>query len=368
MELSPLLAGERLVRRYPGRTVVEVDRIAVHRNEVLAVLGPNGAGKSTLFRILSLLERADSGRVLLEGREVRAGDTRSLRRLAPVFQRPHLFSGTVESNVGYALRVRGARGAGLRKAVAEALEWLDLGRLAAANVATLSGGEVQRVALARALIARPDVLLLDEPTANLDVDARRRFREDLERIVRRAAAAILITHDATEAFALADRVVVMESGRIAQEGTPMDIALAPSTSFTAALSGAELLVDGTVTSAEPGLVTVQIGAGLLVAGADRTPAFASGQRVHVSYRPEDVVIAPPEQAGATSAINRFVLSVSALVPAGPLVRVRLTGGPELTALVTRRSTEQLGLAVGTKVVAQLKATALRAFPAAETGS
>jgi len=101
-----------------------------------------------------------------------------------------------------------------------------------------------------------------------------------------------------------------------------------------------------------------------VAAADRGPALTPGQRVHVSYRPEDVVLALPDRAGASSAINRFVLRVSALVPAGPLVRVRLTGGPELTALVTRRSAEQLGLIAGTQVVAQLKATALRAFPAA----
>jgi molybdopterin-binding protein len=365
MVVSPILRGQNLIRRYEGRAVVDVESIAVHRNEVLAILGPNGAGKSTLFRILSLIERTDGGSVFLDEREAQAGETAAIRRLAAVFQTPRLFSGTVAANVGYALKVRGVRGAARRIRVAEALEWLELTTLASANVATLSGGEVQRVALARALISRPEVILLDEPTANLDVGVRRRFREDLERLVRRTAgAAVLITHDPTDAFALADRIVVLERGRIVQEGTPMDIALAPVTSFTAAFVGAELLVDGVVVAAEPGLVTLRVGEGLVVAAAEQGPVFSAGQRVHVSYRPEDVVLALPEHAGESSAINRFPLTVAALVPAGPLVRVRLTGGPELTALVTRRSAVHLGLAPATRVVAQLKATALRAFPAA----
>ena len=355
-----MLRGERLVRRYGGRTVVDVERVAVGRSQVLAILGPNGAGKSTLFRLLALVERADSGRVLLDGSDVRAGETRAIRRLGAVFQRPYLFRGSVASNVGYALRVRGTARAERRQRIAEALEWCGLTDAGAADVATLSGGEVQRVALARALIGRPDVLLLDEPTANLDVSVRRRFREDLERIVRRAAgAAILITHDPADAFALADRIAIMEDGRIIQEGAPTDILLEPATSFAAAFAGAELLLNGIVESTEAGLVTVRAGEARLVAIGAGDPQ--AGTSVHVSYRPEDVVLALPEHVGPSSAINRFNLRVAAVIPAGPLVRVRLAGEPELTALVTQRSADSLSLEPGRAIVAQLKATALRAF-------
>jgi molybdopterin-binding protein len=366
MELTAVLRGEALLRRRGGRVIVDVPAVAVSRGEVLAILGPNGAGKSTLFRILSLIERPDAGSVRLSGRPVSTGDTAALRRLGTVFQRPHLFVGDVAFNVSYPLRVRGTPRAERQQRVREMLERLGLTLHARASVATLSGGEVQRVALARALITQPEVLLLDEPTANLDVSARRRLHEDLEQMVRQTAgAAILITHDPGEAFALADRVLILEDGRIVQEGRPADIVLAPATSFAAAIAGAELLLDGVVAVVEAGLVTVRAGEALLVAAAgDGAGALVPGQLAHVSYRPEDVVLALPEHAGPSSAINRFTLRVAAVVPAGPLVRVRLSGGPELTALVTQRSAGSLGLAPGRSVVAQLKATALRVHAAA----
>src|SRR5690606_20600959 len=239
---SPVLSAEGLQRRYGGRLVLDVDRIDVRRSEVLAVLGPNGAGKSTLFRLLLLLERPDAGRIHFEGRAVSPGDRAAMRRMAGVFQRPMLFAGSVESNVALGLRARGVPRRERARRVAEALAWVGLERLAHVPVGTLSGGEAQRVALARALVVEPDVLLLDEPTANLDVTVRRRFREDLERLVRqRAGAVVLITHDPAEAFAIADRVAVIQEGRIVQVGTPTDVVMDPATPFVAAFTGAELL-------------------------------------------------------------------------------------------------------------------------------
>ncbi len=367
MELSDtVLAGRDLVRRYGARTVVDVPVIGVCRREVLAVLGPNGAGKSTLFRILGLLEKPDEGQVLWEGAAVRPGDTGAARRIGAVFQRPYLFDGTVAANVGYGLRVRGVRRAERRDQVRESLDWLGIGGLAGTDVRQLSGGEAQRVAIARALVTRPDVLLLDEPTANLDIAVRRQFRQDLERLVRtRTAAAILITHDPSEAFWLADRVAVMEGGHVVQSGTPTDIVSAPSTTFVAALSGAELLLDGRVTGVDDGLVAVRLAGDVTVMAASTGPPdrFGEGTLVHVTYRPEDVVLAPPEQEGRTSAINRFRLRVSGVVPSGSLVRIRLDGDPPLTATLTRRSTEALKLEPGTEVIAQIKATALHAYAA-----
>jgi len=361
-----VLAGRDLVRRYGGRTVVDVPLIGVQRQEVLAVLGPNGAGKSTLFRILGLLEKPDAGQVLWEGGTVRPGDTGAARRIGAVFQRPYLFDGTVGANVGYGLRVRGVRRAERKNRVRESLDWLGVGNLAEMNVRQISGGEAQRVAIARALVTRPDVLLLDEPTANLDIAVRRQFRQDLERLVRtRTAAAILITHDPSEAFWLADRVVVMEAGQVVQSGTPADIASAPSTTFVAAVSGAELLLDGRVTGVDDGLIAVRLAGDVTVLAAGTGPPdrFREGARVHVTYRPEDVVLALPEQEGRTSAINRFRLRVSGVVPSGSLVRIRLEGNPALTATLTRRSTDALKLAAGTEVIAQIKATALHAYAA-----
>lgn len=360
-----LLLGERLRRRYGGRLVLDVDELAVHRSEVLAVLGPNGAGKSTLFRLLLLLERPDGGRIYFDGREVTRGDLAAMRQMAGVFQRAMLFSGTVESNVALGLRARGVPRRERARRVAAALEWVGLERLARTPVTSISGGEAQRVALARALVVEPDVLLLDEPTANLDVTVRRRFREDLERLVRRrAGAAVLITHDPAEAFALADRIAVIQEGRIVQVAAPADIVMDPATPFVAAFTGAELLLNGRVIEHADGLVAVELPGGTrLHAVVGPEHAFSPGAPAHVAYRPEDVMLSAV--AAETSARNRLAVRVAALTPAGSLIRVRLEGGIDLAALVTRESAERLELAPGRPVIAYLKATALRAFPAPE---
>jgi molybdopterin-binding protein len=331
------------------------------------VLGPNGAGKSTLFRLLLLLERPDAGRILFDGRAVEPGDRGALRRMAGVFQKPYLFAGTVADNVAYGLRARGVTRSARGGLVDDALGWLGLRALRDTPVRLLSGGEAQRVALARALIVEPELLVLDEPTANLDVTVRRRFREDLERLARtRARAVLLITHDPGDAFALADTVAVMQEGRIVQTGPPDRLVLEPATPFIAAFTGAELLLDGAVMTVEEELITVEVGRGVCIhatLGKDAHP-LRPGQRAHVAYRPEDVVLVPPEEVGVSSAVNRFAARIEAAVPAGGLMRIRLTGAVPLTALVTRRSANALELEPGRPIVAQLKATALRAFPAA----
>lgn len=361
-----LLRGESLRRVYHGRSVVDGVTLAVRPGEVLAVLGPNGAGKSTLFRLLLLLERADEGRILLGRREVRPGDREAARRLAGVFQRPFLFSGSVRDNVAYGLRVRRLPLREREARVEEVLTLLGLERLAGAPVQTLSGGEAQRVALARAIAPRPDVLLLDEPTANLDVTVKRRFREDLERLVRtQTGGALLITHDPADAFALADTIAVMEGGRIVQVGPPETLVLEPSTPFVAAFTGAELLLDGIVRGEEDGLLVVETG-GVRLLVARGNGAIGPGTPVHVAYRPEDVLLTPADAREATRAPNRVRLRVAALTPVGGMIRVRLEGPPDLVALLTRPAAVALGLAPGAVVTARLEVMALRAFPAPST--
>ncbi len=363
LELTPLLEARGLVRSYTGREVVNIDRLALSFGEILCVLGPNGAGKSTLMRLLLLLERPDAGTILLDGRPVRAGDTAAMRRMATVFQRPFLFSGSVAANVAYGLRARGVDRRKVRDEVRSALEAVGLAARSEENVATLSGGEAQRVALARALAVRPDLIALDEPTANLDVGIRRRFREDLERLVRRGArAALLITHDPADAFALADRIAVMHDGRIVQTGTPEEVAVQPATPFVAEFTGAELLLDGVATTMEEDLLGVELAGGTRLWCAASEPV-SQGQRVHVAYRPEDVVLEPVDEAGETSAINRFVLTVTVTSPASGFVRVRLDGAVALAALITRRSAERLDVRPGVRMAARIKASAVRAFAA-----
>lgn len=359
-----MLEAIGLVKRYGERTVLDVDELIVERGEVLAIVGPNGAGKSTLFRTLLLLERLDAGEIRLDGAPVRPRDPRARGRLAGVFQRPLLFTGTVRENVEFPLRAAGVRNRSDR--VREALEWLDLTALADRAVHTLSGGEAQRVALARALVLKPGVVLLDEPTANLDISVRRRFRHDVERVARQhAGSVVLITHDAAEAFALADRIAVMQDGRIAQIGSPEEIMLRPGTPFVAELTGAELLLHGVVETMDDGLAEVRVAADIaLWAAASQDAVMSPGRRAVVAYRPEDVSISTGESNAETSAINRIDGRIDAIIPAGALTRVRIqtASGILLNALVTRRSAEALRLSQNSKVSAHIKASALHAWP------
>ena len=359
--MGVILEATGLQRRYGDRRVVDVDRLAVAEGEVLAVLGPNGAGKSTLFRLLLGLEAADAGQVRLAGRAVRPGDEAARRRMVGVFQRPHLFSGTVADNLRFGLQATAVPRREWEGRVTRALEELGIAALRDANVRRLSGGEAQRVALARALVLEPDVLFLDEPTASLDVTVRRRFREELGLVVReRARAVILITHDPGDAFDLADRVAVMEEGRIVQVGTPEELTTDPATPFVAAFTGAELLLDGVVQRVADGTVEVRSGDCTLTARCPDGP-LQPGEVVHVRYRPEDVVLSPgdrAEDAPEVSARNRIGLTVRSVAPAGGLVRVRLEGAISLAALVTRGSAERLALEPGAKTTALIKTTAL----------
>ena len=372
---AALLRAEHLRSSYGTHAVVDDVSFELNQGEVLALVGPNGAGKSTLFRLLLQLERADSGRVMLHGRELQSGDLEARRRMSAVFQHAILFRGTVRDNVAFGLR--GLSRAERDRRVDHALTWFGLDSLARADVRSLSGGEAQRVALTRALVLEPDVLLLDEPSAGLDVTVRARFMHELQRVARQHARGILlITHDPRDAFGLADRIAIMHHGRIVQIGTPTDIMLNPATVFAAELTGAELLLNGVVTAIDDTLATVVLPSGARLYGTIAAgEALVPGDAAQVAYRPEDVVIALQDDAN-TSAVNRLVMRVLALTVARGHVRVQLRGadalGPEqsddyvLNALLTRRSVTELGIAPGTRVYAQLKASALHVWRSADS--
>ena len=376
---TPARAGSRpaaietagLLKRYGSRTVVAVDSLQVFEGEVLAILGPNGAGKTTLFRLLALLERPDAGWVAHFGRRVDINDLAARRRTASVFQRPLLFQGSVEENVGFGLRFRHLSRGETRRKVGGALELMGVSDLAGADMRTLSGGEMQRVALARALVLEPEILFLDEPTSNLDVHVRRRFREDLRRVVGKlAATVIIITHEHNEALALAQRVAVIQEGALVQVGTPQEVFTQPGNAFVADFTGAETIWDGMAVACRDGLCTLRTRAGILVDAVADVPL---GVPVAVAVRPEDVALAPADGGAAptaTSVRNRWHGVVDGVTLAGPLVRVVVKldcepgtetafgGEGEVISLITRASSRELEIAPGMRVTASVKATAV----------
>jgi tungstate transport system ATP-binding protein len=224
---------ENLKKEYAGRAIVDIDRLDVRRGEVLALVGPSGAGKSTLLRLLNFLETPTAGRITYRGEIIKGDVPLAVRRqVTTVFQRPILLKASVRDNVTYGIKLRAWRADGQ---VQDILSRVGLDTLVHAPAHKLSGGEMQRVALARALVIDPAVLLLDEPTANLDP-----YNVGLiEDIVRqnnheRGTTVVLVTHNVFQARRLADRVGLMLSGRLVEiADTPMFFD-APSDPRTAA--------------------------------------------------------------------------------------------------------------------------------------
>jgi len=226
--VTAVLEARDMVIRKGGRRILSVAHLTVEPGEVLAIIGPNGAGKSTLLTALACLDLPKSGALFFHGQRVtRANALAVRRRLAVVFQEPLLLDTTVLENAAVGLKLRGRS----REAEAKARAWLErfgVLHLAAQPALTLSGGEAQRVSLARAFALEPEVLLLDEPFASVDVIARAGLIQEFKNVLgSTGTTAVLVTHDFREVSALATRVAVLAGGAVQAEGTPAAIAAHP---------------------------------------------------------------------------------------------------------------------------------------------
>ncbi len=321
--------------------------LAAAPGEVVAVVGPNGAGKSSLLRALAGLLPA-SGSVRLGGREVGTLPPYA-RGIGWVPQAPSLFAHlSARDNAAYALR---SRGIARRTARGEAQSWLDrlgIGELGDARPAALSGGQAARVALARALAGGPALVLLDEPLAALDTATRDEVRRLLRVTLSSGPApALVVTHDPVDVVALADRLVVLEAGRVVQDGTPTQVADRPRSTWVAGLLGQ---------NAWRGTTSVS---GLVVDGGQVTAAepLSPGLGALALCEPSAVTLHRSPPSGSA----RTVLSgeVGELRALGGRVRVVVHSHPEVIAEVTLAAATDLGLANGGRVWAAIKATEVR---------
>ncbi len=326
------------------------------RGTCLALAGPSGAGKSTVLRMLAGLDRPAAGRIACGG-ELWL-DTAAALHLAPerrrcgmVFQDQALFGHmSAWRNVAYAMgdRPRGER----REAALTLLRRMGMADRAGARPAELSGGERQRVALARALARRPRVLLLDEPLGGLDPRRRWEAAATLAATLRELdAPAVLVTHDFEEAAQLADRVAVLESGRIVQQGSASELAAAPVSGFVADFTGAVVL-SGVADGAR---IALEGGGTVVAAERHHGP-------VAVALHPWEIALHRAGAPASGSERNRLAARVTAVTRVGDRVRVGLDAGQPLTAEVTRESCDALGLADGVAVTAVFKAAAIRVVP------
>ncbi len=354
---QPLLEAVGLRVERGGVGVLDVPAFRLEAGEFVSLIGPNGCGKTTLLlSLMCLLPRA-AGQVRWRGAPVSTeGEAVALRRrMAMVLQEPLLFQATVQQNVAAGLRIRGLPRQEERRRVGSYLERFGLSALAERSARTLSGGEARRVSIARALAVEPEVVFLDEPFANLDPPTRQAITDDLERTVRETgAAAVLVTHDQSEALRLSERIVVMQRGTVVQSGAPAVIMNEPVNEFVAGCMGMETVVEGEVVRALDGEIV------MAVAGREiqAIGAGAPGEPVYCCIRPEHVTIDLTSPAGSSSARNVFPARIGSVTSAGPYLKVRLDCGFPLVATVTTESLATLRLTRGREVFASFKATAV----------
>ncbi|WP_218082255.1 ABC transporter ATP-binding protein [Anthocerotibacter panamensis] len=337
-------------KKFGDYVALERIDLQVRRGEFFSLLGPSGCGKTTLLRILSGLEVADRGEVLIRGKDVGSLPAHQ-RSVNTVFQSyalfPHL---DVAQNVGFGLKMRKLPAKTIQEKVAATLELVEISPFARRKPHELSGGQRQRVALARALVNEPEVLLLDEPLSALDARLRKQIQGELVHLQRRLGLTfIFVTHDQEEALVLSDRIAVMRSGRIEQMGPAYEVYERPQTPFVASFMGASNLLEGLVL----GLERVQTALGELVV-RDSLPSQGS---VQLALRPEKIRLAVqgfgdwPNQVPSrvvdlvyTGAQNQYVLSTP--------------GGLRLQASTMNADIQHQGFDLGDEVIAHLPPNSL----------
>ncbi|MBK8231248.1 MAG: ABC transporter ATP-binding protein [Candidatus Eisenbacteria bacterium] len=346
-------------KRFPGSIPIHGRFESTTAGGAITVLfGPSGCGKTTILRCLAGLERPERGSIRFEG-ESWCDSERSLfvspqrRGIGYLSQDyalfPHL---TALENIRYGLR-RLPREESQRRVV-EIIDLLHLGGLEQRYPRQLSGGQQQRVAVARAVVRRPRLLLLDEPLSALDAPTREELRRELRRVLQQCAVpAVVVTHDRIEAIALADQIVVLESGQVRQCGSTEEVFSRPADLAVARILGVDTVVPGKIVEIADGLATISVGQADLVALA---PAFP-GPEVFVCIRAEEVALERGSTA-QSSARNHLVGQIVSLFREGPITRVHLDCGFPLAAIVTHQSSQTLGLREGATVTAVLKAPAI----------
>jgi tungstate transport system ATP-binding protein len=308
-----------------------VESLSLASGQIHTIVGPNGSGKTTLMKLLSFLEKPASGTLIFKGKQTGTGQSlpHELRRSVTLVMQDHyLFDGSVSSNIAYGLRIRGTKGPKARRLIERALDTAALPEFGLRRADTLSGGESKRVAIARALVLKPDVLLLDEPTANIDKRNTHLIEDTIQRLKSEGLTVVMTTHDFDQAFKLGDTMVSLVAGKVAD--------VSPENIFPCTLSNNRAAI-------APGVVvTVQSG---------RTgPA-------HVAIDPSDMILSLSElDSSARNCLSGRVVRISV---EDTIVKVYVDVGIEIVAVITEDSLRDLELRPGASVYATFKVTSVR---------
>jgi len=335
-ETQGRVAVQALVKRFGAVNAVDHVSLEVSSGEFLALLGPSGSGKTTILMAIAGFEYPDEGRILI-GREEVTWAPPNKRNLGMVFQRYTLFPHmTVLENIAFPLKMRGIGRAEREERARAALATVRLGQMGDRRPAQLSGGQQQRVAIARAIVYRPRVLLMDEPLSALDKNLREEMQIEIKHLQREIGITVIfVTHDQTEALTMADRIAVLDHGRLQQLGAPRDLYEAPETVFVAGFVGETNFCEGRLAlPAAPGeavMVALDGGGTMPATAAQPLPA---GGRIKVALRPERLRVLPADGGGSTARVTEAIYAGNATTlmlegQGGQLLRARVPAGAGL---------------------------------------
>ncbi len=350
-----LIEVKSLCKSFGNKEILKDINFEVKKGETLALIGPTGSGKTTILRLLNLLDTPTSGKIFFDGIDTvdqPEGIKLSIRRkMAMVFQKPIAFNASVYDNVAYGLKVRGEDG--IDEKVANVLEMVSLSGFENRNARTLSGGEMQRVPLARDLIIEPDVLLLDEPTANLDPRSADIIEGMISRIrYEHDVTIIMATHDMSQGQRLADRMGVLMEGKLVQIDTPEEVFRKPESEFVANFVGVENLFAGRARE-EGGVTKVFTDNIELISSTKRTG------EVFAVVRPEDIIVS--KKKIMSSARNVLAGRIIDIFDCGSIMRLVVNAGEPFVVFITRQSFLDLNLDIGSEVFLSFKAPSVHVF-------
>jgi len=342
-----------LTKRFDNRTVLDDINLQVHEGEILCLLGPNGSGKTTLLKILAFIEKPSKGEVKFQGETVTDKNVERMRMQSTmVFQKTVLFSTTVYNNVAYGLKVRKTPKSEVDEAVKRALNLVKLKGFEKRPAKRLSGGEQQRVALARALALDTRLLLLDEPTANLDPKNASVVEEVMQTVNQELGTTIIMaTHNMFQAKSLPSRIALMMNGKISECGAPNEIFRKLSKGLVS-FAAVDNTLAGTAKASSAGTTLVDIGNGIRI----ETVSHGSGE-VSVFISPEDIILS--KDRFASSARNVFKGRIVEISDLGSVVRLKVDVGKTFTVQITKRSFNDMGLNLNMEVFLAFKASSVQ---------
>ncbi len=355
--MNNLLEGKDILLSRKGQNIIDIELIYLKESEIVSLIGVNGAGKTTLLLTLSTLLKPDRGNLYFKGMhiggKIKEKDYR--KNISLLFQENLFLDTSVFENVSIGLRFRKYPQKLIEEKVNEMLKLLNIYHLKDRKAKTLSGGEAKRVSIARALVTEPKILFLDEPFTNLDTLTKDEVITDMGKIIKeKGISSIIVTHDKYEALRLSDRIIVMDKGKIIQEGTKEEVLHHPKNNFVASFFGVENILEGKVIEQKDGEILVDICGSIIEA----TGNFKKGTLVFLFIRPENVFIYKDGENIKSSVRNHFRGKIVEINNFGYYYRITVDCKFTIVSYITKSSFTELCLNFNDEVVIGFKATSI----------